>query len=287
MYEIKEYDNTKISYTFETAYKKIKRASYLNTGYYDNKKKIDYLIQSLKEQKIISNQTGNLSFSTFLNEKYHNFRKNEFERLNTEYQFNNNSSSKLIMNEFAKHNLDENQKTYYFALKDYNENEYKMFCDCLINAEEIVKEYYKQKDREKYIDNLIKNSNRDKLTDTYTIDKIDKMNGFEFEDFIALLFRKLGYKTSITKSSGDQGIDVLAIRNNITLAIQAKCYSGIVGNHAIMEAVAGVKFYNADKCLVVTNSKFSKSAIELAKANGVELWDRKKLIEQIGDIDFD
>ena len=287
LYEIKEFDSSKIAYTFETAYKKIKRASSLNINYYDNKKKIDYLVQSLKEQHIITKQTDNLSFTTFLNEKYHKYRKDEYERLNKEYHFESNTQNDFILNNFTEINLNENEKIYYFALKYYNENEYKMFSDCFFDAEKTIQDYYKQKDREKYIKNLLNNPNSDKLTKKYTIDKIDKMNGFEFEEFIALLFKKIGYKTSVTKLSGDQGIDILAVRNNITLAIQAKCYSGIVGNHAIMEAAAGVKFYNADKCLVVTNSTFSKSAIELAKANGVELWDRKKLIEQIGDIDFD
>jgi len=33
--------------------------------------------------------------------------------------------------------------------------------------------------------------------------------------------------------------------------------------------------------MVITNSTFSKSAIELAKANGVILWDRQVFIEKI------
>lgn len=65
------------------------------------------------------------------------------------------------------------------------------------------------------------------------------------------------------------------------MAIQTKCYSGTVGNHAIMEAVAGAKHYGATKCMVVTNSSFTKSARELAESNKVVLWDRKILKEKI------
>ena len=48
-----------------------------------------------------------------------------------------------------------------------------------------------------------------------------------------------------------------------------------------MEAVAGSRFYNANQCMVITNSAFTKTAIELARANNVILWDRKTLIEKI------
>ena len=42
-----------------------------------------------------------------------------------------------------------------------------------------------------------------------------------------------------------------------------------------------MKFYNADKCMVITNSYFTKGARELAKAAGVILWDRTILREKI------
>jgi restriction system protein len=51
-----------------------------------------------------------------------------------------------------------------------------------------------------------------------------------------------------------------------------------------MEAVAGMKYYNANKCMVITNSTFTKSAQELAKVNNVELWDRQILKEKLTGI---
>ena len=110
---------------------------------------------------------------------------------------------------------------------------------------------------------------------------IDLMSGVQFEEFLCGYFNEQGYQCSITKASGDQGVDLIAKKGDIIIAIQAKCYSGTVGNHAVMEAVAGMKYYNANRCMVITNSTFSKSAIELAKANGVILWDRQVLIEKI------
>ena len=94
----------------------------------------------------------------------------------------------------------------------------------------------------------------------------------------------MGYESEVTQSSGDQGIDVIAQKNGSKLGIQAKCYSGSVGNSAIQEAVAGLGYYNLDKAIVVTNSYFTDSAIKLAEANGVVLWDRNILKEKISEV---
>lgn len=118
----------------------------------------------------------------------------------------------------------------------------------------------------------------------YSISDIDLMSGEQFEHFVTYLFNSLGYKAINTKLSGDQGIDVIATKGKTKIAIQAKCYSKPVGNHAIMEAVAGGKYYNADKIMVVTNNTFTKGARELAQANNVILWDRSILKEKMEEI---
>lgn len=147
---------------------------------------------------------------------------------------------------------------------------------------DIIKKY---KDS-RHIDNLelklfgtLSNNNEIKIQ--YTIDDIDLMTGTEFEEFIAKLFNSMGYSSSTTKASGDQGIDVIAEKNGIKYGIQAKCYSGTVGNSAVQQATAGKLFYGCDKVIVVTNNTFTKSAIKLAEANGVVLWDRFILSEKL------
>lgn len=117
--------------------------------------------------------------------------------------------------------------------------------------------------------------------DSVSIFDVDTMSGVEFEEFVGKIFEKLGYTTEITKASGDQGVDLIAKKDGKVLAIQAKCYSGVVGNHAIMEVVAGMKYYDCNCCMVVTNSTFTPAAKELATANNVELWDRNDLKEQM------
>ena len=93
----------------------------------------------------------------------------------------------------------------------------------------------------------------------------------------------MGYATKRTKSSGDQGIDVVAQKNNTIIGIQTKCYGGSVGNTAVQEAVAGKNYYGCNKIIVVTNNYFTSAAIELAKVNNVVLWDRTILKDKINE----
>ncbi len=106
----------------------------------------------------------------------------------------------------------------------------------------------------------------------------EKKSGEEFERFVARVFAANGYRCEFTKASGDQGIDLLLKRHFRKIGIQVKCYSHPVGNAAVQEAVAGKKYYKTDKVAVVTNNRFTKSAIALAEANDVELIDRDGLL---------
>lgn len=110
----------------------------------------------------------------------------------------------------------------------------------------------------------------------------DHMDGHEFENFCATILKQNGFKNvSVTKCSGDQGIDILASKDGIKYGIQCKCYASEVGNKAVQEAFSGKTFYNRHVGVVLTNNYFTPSAKELAEKNGIILWDRKQLLKMI------
>ena len=115
----------------------------------------------------------------------------------------------------------------------------------------------------------------------WSLYRIDRMKGHDFEKFMKEVYTLLGYKVEETKKSGDQGIDLILKKHFIKTGVQLKRYSKPVGNSAVQEAVAGKRFYKLDKVIVLTNRTFTKSAIELARANKVELLDREDLKEYI------
>lgn len=119
---------------------------------------------------------------------------------------------------------------------------------------------------------------------SYSIEHTDNMTGEQFEGFLKTVFEKKGYKVSLTKATGDQGIDLILTKNSSRIGVQAKCYNGMVSNSAIQQVVAGLKFHNCVVGMVITNSYFTKSAKELAKVNNINLWDRDKLENELNAI---
>lgn len=114
------------------------------------------------------------------------------------------------------------------------------------------------------------------------MEKIDNLTGKEFEDYIVNLLKEAGY-TNIreTKSSGDYGVDIIAIKDEINCAIQCKRFSNKVAINAIQEIVAGRKYYKCDKAIVITNNYYTEPAKRLAESNNVELLDRDYIIRTL------
>lgn len=110
--------------------------------------------------------------------------------------------------------------------------------------------------------------------------QIDKMEGKQFEEYLAVQFRKKGYRVSLTPDTNDYGADLVMTKGRKKYVVQAKRYKGKIGNSAVQEIVAAKAYYNAKHAMVVTNSFYSYNARELARVNDVELWDRNRLCEE-------
>lgn len=111
------------------------------------------------------------------------------------------------------------------------------------------------------------------------MEEADMMDGHEFEEFLAVKFKRLGYICKLTGLNGhDYGVDLVLEKDNESIVLQAKRYNGKVGIKAVQEIIAGKEYYGADRAMVVTNSYYTQSAINLAERCGVELWDREDCI---------
>jgi restriction system protein len=101
----------------------------------------------------------------------------------------------------------------------------------------------------------------------------------EYEQFVSDSLAQCGWSARTTKGSGDQGVDVIAQRGDITVVIQCKRYSKAVGNAAVQEVIAGKVFEQADFAAVVSNADYTKSARQLAETSGVMLLHHDQLNE--------
>ena len=109
--------------------------------------------------------------------------------------------------------------------------------------------------------------------------QVDAMSGAEFEEFLRLRYKAEGYAVRKTPYTGDYGADLILEKGQQKIAVQAKRYKSNVGIKAVQEIAAAKLHYGANEAWVVTNSFFTKAALELAKSNKVKLVNRNELVE--------
>jgi restriction system protein len=95
--------------------------------------------------------------------------------------------------------------------------------------------------------------------------------GDDYERFCADLLTRNGWTTQLTQATGDQGVDIIAMRGEFRAVFQCKFYTSPVGNKAVQEAVAGRLHERAAVAVVITNASYTPSAEELARTTGTVL----------------
>lgn len=188
-------------------------------------------------------------------------------------------SSSLITNETSK--FDALDKEYAKKALDYmNKNHVSVF----YSLKHITDGYF---DYAQYFFVPVSDEDIKSITQSYSYNHIvgvihckepsdtsSKMSGYDYEYKCADFLRKHGFiNVELTKLSGDQGIDIIAIKDDKRFGIQCKSYANPVSNKAVQEAYSGAEFYGCDIPVVMTNTTFTKSARELAENIGVKLWE--------------
>lgn len=207
------------------------------------------------------------------------------EQTNPEFTQKDSSMQRAIDKEVKKRikDIERNKKIEIDRIK----REQKQYYDIQVNklaqslAEKKAKELVRQEEERK------KRVERSRVYELYQtanhkLAECDSMNGFQFERFCGNLLRNNGFRNvEVTQGSGDYGIDILAEKDEVTYAIQCKCYSSKIGNKVIQEVYSGKAFYNRMVGVIMTNNYFTQSAIDTAKKTKILLWNRDKLKEFI------
>lgn len=232
---------------------------------------------------------------------------NDIEKEVINYQDNNysnidNISSidniiKFWFESLAKDNVKVNNIDLYTIAKINDvivQTNNELLLECLTNLKDWIKYYdskveylRKESDKNRYLSG---DFSKEKQAKAFKYSLINVETGEEFELYLQNLFRELNYKVKHCGKSGDQGGDLIVKKGNITYVIQAKYYTHKLDNTPIQEVVGAIRFYNANRGVVITNSTFTKKAIELANTNRIILIngdDLEKLTECIYEKDKD
>ena len=120
---------------------------------------------------------------------------------------------------------------------------------------------------------------------------LQEMDPYEFEYFVADLWERMGWETTVSAESADKGVDVTARKSTPyeqLVLIQAKRYgpNTTVGSPDIQQ-YASLKHQQSgvDKVLMVTTNAYTQQARELANQLNVKLIDGDDLVELIDQQD--
>jgi len=139
----------------------------------------------------------------------------------------------------------------YFA-HDRNDKEEKLLEDGIQHVEDILDEYF-QRNKSKFV-----YSNE---TSTWQ----------QYELMCHSLLESSGWSVVLTEAGGDFGVDLIAAKSDLKVAIQCKKHKNTIGVKAVQEVFSGGKYHNCTHMIVCSNVGYSKSAKKLALNLGVEL----------------
>lgn len=139
---------------------------------------------------------------------------------------------------------------------------------------QIIKANEEKQQQRQHLQKLYQATNDNPILRT----NMDTLSGESFEEYCADLLRIQGFsEIELTKTTGDNGIDIIAVKNNHKYGFQCKRYNSSVGVKAVQEAFAGANYYGCDFAAVITNNSFTRAAIDMADNLSVELWDRETI----------
>lgn len=114
-------------------------------------------------------------------------------------------------------------------------------------------------DKFNYADTRINSSNWKEQAWWWTLD------GWQFEQEVARVFRLNGYKATVTKGSGDGGVDIILKKENYKAIVQCKHHHNPLSPEPV-RALWGIKDdWSADEVIMVASSGLTSASVEFVR----------------------
>lgn len=114
-----------------------------------------------------------------------------------------------------------------------------------------------------------------------TLTGLQRLNGTEFESFVANLFTADGYSVVHRGGSGDEGIDLILRVGGTVDVVQCKRWKNEIGSSVIREFFGSLIHAGARQGFVITTAGFTDRARSFAKGKPILLIDGPYLISWI------
>jgi curved DNA-binding protein CbpA len=114
---------------------------------------------------------------------------------------------------------------------------------------------------------------------------VDAMTGRQFRALLEQFFVRQGFRVAPLGARGKAGVDLLISDPQGRTIVQLKRSSGVVPSDAVQRAVVAKARYGVSRVLMVTSSNYSEQAVMAANSNGVTLWNRATLANELSLLD--
>jgi predicted Mrr-cat superfamily restriction endonuclease len=105
------------------------------------------------------------------------------------------------------------------------------------------------------------------------------MDGHQFVNAVANLFRNIGFTANVSKVGGDGGVDIVLQKEDRRIAVQCKRYKNPVGPHVIRDLWGTMNHIGFDEGCIVTTTGFTKGVTDFAQDKGIFLVDLNDILK--------
>lgn len=108
---------------------------------------------------------------------------------------------------------------------------------------------------------------------------IGNLSWFQFEQVVAASFRRRGFDAELTAEGPDGGVDIMLRKSGDISLVQCKHWDQYrVGIKVVRELFGVLHAKSAQKAILVTSSQLTSDARRFCEANGIDYFDRGKLL---------
>lgn len=108
--------------------------------------------------------------------------------------------------------------------------------------------------------------------------------GYDYEDECENALCDKGYEVQHKGQTGDFGVDLIAEKDGMEIAIQCKTWDAPAGVDAVQEVYAGGRYYGMEHFAVISRTGYTAMAIDMASVLGVYLCDDVNKFDYKDDI---
>jgi len=105
------------------------------------------------------------------------------------------------------------------------------------------------------------------------------LSGLRFEEELAELFKLAGDNVTVTKATGDEGIDLKLFRDGKYIIVQCKAHKNPVGPATVRELFGTLISCKADEAILASTNGFTKGVYEFVSHKQIRLWDVHSIIK--------